>query len=64
MRKNINEPKSKKLNSKNKLKKVLYPRNTKPITLETYIGINNQKAQRRKNYNPNKIHKNEEEHLS
>ena len=43
MRKNINEPKSKKLNPQNKLKKVLYPRNSKPITFETYIGINNQK---------------------
>ena len=32
MRKNINEPKSKKLNLQNQLKKVLYPRNSKPIT--------------------------------
>ena len=48
MRKNKNEPKSKKLNSQNKLKKALYPKTTKPITLETYIGINNQKFKREK----------------
>ena len=59
MRKNIKEPKSKKINPQNKLKKVLYPKNTKPITLETYIGLNNQKAQRRKNYNPKQKHKKE-----
>ena len=49
MRKNINEPKSKKLNQPNKLKKALYPKNSKPITLETYIGINNSKAKKKKN---------------
>ena len=49
MRKNINEPKSKKVNSQNKLKKALYPQNSKPITLETYIGLNNQKAKKKTN---------------
>ena len=48
MRKNINEPKSKKLNQPNKLKKALYPKNSKPITLETYIGINNPKTKKKK----------------
>ena len=41
----------------NKLKKALYPKTTKPITLETYIGLNNQKVQTRKNINKNKRHK-------
>ena len=59
MRKNKNEPKSKKLNSQNKLKKALYPKTTKPITLETYIGLNNQKVQTRKNINKKKNHKKE-----
>ena len=49
MRKKINEPKSKKVNSQNKLKKALYPQNSKPITLETYIGLNNQKAKKKVN---------------
>ena len=47
MRKNINEPKSKKVNSQNKLKKALHPQNSKPITLETYIGLNNQKVKKK-----------------
>ena len=49
MRKNINEPKSKKVNSQNKLKKALHPQNSKPITLETYIGLNNQKVKKKAN---------------
>ena len=60
MRKNIKEPKSKKINPQNKLKKALYPQNSKPITLETYIGINNQKAKKKKNYKPKQKTKNEE----
>ena len=59
MRKNINEPKSKKLNPQNKLKKVLYPRNSKPITFETYIGINNQKVKKKKNNKPKQNKKND-----
>ena len=47
----LNQEKSQKLNSQNKLKKALYPKTTKPITLETYIGLNNQKVQTRKNIN-------------
>ena len=53
MRKNIKEPKSKKLNQQNKLKKALYPKNPKPITLETYIGINNPKVKKKKNNKSN-----------
>ena len=49
MRKNIKEPKSKKINQQNKLKKALYPQNSKPITLETFIGINNPKGKKKKN---------------
>ena len=59
MRKNINEPKSKKLNPQNKLKKVLYPRNSKPITFETYIGINNQKVKKKKYNKPKQNKKND-----
>ena len=59
MRKNINEPKSKKLNIQNQLKKVLYPRNSKPITFETYIGINNQKVKKKKNNKPKQNKKND-----
>ena len=59
MRKNINEPKSKKLNLQNQLKKVLYPRNSKPITFETYIGINNQKVKKKKNNKPKQNKKND-----
>ena len=60
MRKNINEPKSKKLNLQNQLKKVLYPRNSKPITFETYIEINNQKVKKKKN---NKPKQNKKKHI-
>ena len=59
MRKNIKEPKSKKINPQNKLKKALYPKNTKPITLETYIGINNPKAKKKTNNKQKQKMKNE-----
>ena len=59
MQKYVKEPKSKKVNQQNKLKKALYPKTTKPITLETYIGLNNQKVQTRKNINKKKNHKKE-----
>ena len=48
MKKYLKEkPKPKKTNNQNKLKKVLYPSNTKPITLETNTGTNNQKMQKK-----------------
>ena len=59
MRKNIKEPKSKKINQPNKLKKALYPNNSKPITLETYIGINNAKAKKKKSNKPKQKMKND-----
>ena len=49
MQKYVKEPKSKKVNQQNKLKKALYPKNSKPIEFETYIGINNIKAKKKKN---------------
>jgi len=49
MKKYVKEPKSKKVNQQNKLKKALYPKNSKPIEFETYIGINNIKAKKKKN---------------
>ena len=42
------KPKSKKLNNQNKLKKVLYPSNSKPITLETNACQNNQKFSKKR----------------
>ena len=59
MQKNIKEPKSKKLNQQNKLKKALYPKNTKPIEFETYIGIANLKAKKKKNTKPKNKAKND-----
>ena len=49
MKKYLKEkPKTKKINNQNKLKKVLYPSNSKPITLETNTGTNNQKIQKKR----------------
>jgi hypothetical protein len=49
MKKYLKEkPKPKKTNKQNKLKKVLYPANAKPITLETNTGTNNQKLQKKR----------------
>ena len=49
MKKYLKEkPKPKKTNNQNKLKKVLYPSNPKPITLETNTGTNNQKLQKKR----------------
>ena len=50
------KPKPKKLNNQNKLKKVLYPSNSKPITFEMNTGKNNQKyTKKRLNNNDKKI---------
>ena len=48
MRKYIKEkPRQNKTNNQNKLKKVLYPSNSKPITYEMNTGKNNQKANKK-----------------
>ena len=50
------KPKPKKSNNQNKLKKVLYPSNSKPITFEMNTGKNNQKyTKKRLNNNDKKI---------
>ena len=48
------KPKQKKTNNQNKLKKVLYPSNTKPITYEMNTGKNNQKYNKKRLNNHDK----------
>ena len=48
------KPKPKKSNNQNKLKKVLYPSNSKPITFEMNTGKNNQKYTKKRLNNNNK----------
>ena len=49
MRKYLREkPKQKKINNQNKLKKVLYPSNSKPITYEMNTGKNYQKSNKKR----------------
>ena len=52
----IEKPKQKKINNQNKLRKVLYPSNSKPITYEMNTGKNKQKSNKKRiNTNDKKI---------
>ena len=59
MKKNFKEkPKQKKVNNQNKLKKILYPPNAKPITHETSAGGNNTKLNKKRLNKPSQKIKN------
>ena len=59
MKKNFKEkPKQKKANNQNKLKKILYPPNAKPITHETSAGGNNTKLNKKRLNKPSQKIKN------
>ena len=52
----MEKPKQKKINNPNKLRKVLYPSSSKPITYEMYTGKNKNKSNKKgKNKNDKKI---------
>ena len=62
MKKNLNiNPKPKKINNTNKLKKVLYPSNVKPITLEMKTGYNRHTITKNTQNNQNKKNKKAEQ---